>query len=251
MADVLTNNVSGDLHNVNYRVVANAAASKTQGTAVYSGQVKVKETYGLADVAKRMVAEGCAVRESTIRLVLNDFADLVADLVAEGRAVNISGLVRFAPAVRGVFASEDAPWDPAQHQVVVNATVGSRLRVAAAECPVFRLDSVTMPVLEGLYDLAAMQANTITGSSPFMLTGKHLTWDQEQEDEGVFVSLEGIKTRCTPIGTQREDRVVVRYPDPFDSSGLALEVFFQSRMGGDSLRMVKLNQEVTTVVQGA
>ena len=92
--NMLTENQEGDLHNINYRVVENSAASYSKGSTVYSGQVLVKETYGLTDVARRMVAEGCAVKESTIRLVLSEFAGMVAELVSEGRAVNISGLVR-------------------------------------------------------------------------------------------------------------------------------------------------------------
>lgn len=107
--NMLTENQEGDLHNINYRVVENSAASYSKGSTVYSGQVLVKETYGLSDVARRMVAEGCAVKESTIRLVLSEFAGMVAELVAEGRAVNISGLVRFAPAVRGTPPRRGTP----------------------------------------------------------------------------------------------------------------------------------------------
>ncbi len=250
MSNMLTENQEGDLRNVNYRVVENAAASRSKGQAVYSGQVQVKETYGLADVARRMVAEGCAVKESTVRLVLSDFAEMVAELVSEGRAVNISGLVRFAPSVRGVFENAEAPWDPAQHKVVVNATVGARLRTAAAESPVCRVGEVIMPKLEEVIDLVSLQPNVISSESPFVVMGEHLTWDPEKEDEGFFLNLMGVETHCSAIsdGTNPK-RAIVSATQVFLSSGQKLELFFRTRLDGVNMRMVKFPHELTTLAE--
>lgn len=250
--NMLTENQEGDLHNINYRVVENSAASYSKGSTVYSGQVLVKETYGLSDVARRMVAEGCAVKESTIRLVLSEFAGMVAELVAEGRAVNISGLVRFAPAVRGTFADAAAPWDPAQHRLVVNATVGSRLREAASASAVRRLDELALPKLTELYDVATLQRDVLSSEGNFLVLGERLTWDPEREDEGFFISLLGAESRCTAVsdGTT-PNRAILHCTQPFDSSGLEVELFFRTRMGGETLRVVKYPNPLTTLAEGS
>ncbi|MEG2725067.1 MAG: DNA-binding domain-containing protein, partial [Kiritimatiellia bacterium] len=107
--------------------------------------VELKETYNITDIAKRMASEGCVMKESAIRLVLTEFADLVGTLVAEGRAVNIGGLVRFVPTIRGTFESPTAPWDASKNHVLVNAMAGNKLRQAAKESSAVRTTALPPP----------------------------------------------------------------------------------------------------------
>lgn len=234
MDDIVINS-EGDLKSVAYRLVRNEMASQKSGTDTYVGQVEVKETYGLQDVAEQMVKEGCAVKKSTIRLVLSEFAEMVAGLVSAGRAVNIGGLVRFAPAVRGTFASEDAAWDPAKNKVVVNATVGSRLRSAAASSSVRRLSLVDLPTLDVVIDLTSKEHGKITSLGSFLLQGTKLSWDAEAEDEGFFVIHSGSETACEAILADEDPtRVVLQNQVEFLSEE-AIGLVFRTRMGGETL----------------
>ena len=38
---------------------------------------------------------------------------------------------------------------------------------------------------------------------------------------------------------------------PFDSSGLEVELFFRTRMGGETLRVVKYPNPLTTLAEGS
>lgn len=117
-----TTTCTSDADRVLYKLIRHTAASARAGKDTYIAQVLIKETYGLMDIAKRMENEGCLLKANTVALVLHEFAELVTKLVAEGRAVNIKGLMRLAPSIRGTF-TDDAVWNPEKNTLVVNASI--------------------------------------------------------------------------------------------------------------------------------
>lgn len=246
MADIMIE-TNTNLDSINYRVVKNAALSKAAGRAIYTGIVDVKETYNTLDVARRMTTEGCLAKASTIRMVLSDFAELLGKLTAEGRAVNINGLVRFTPSIRGTFASADAPWNPAENALVVNATVGQRMRVAAADSTVNRTDrAVTLPTLERIIDLATTRSGVISSEGAFFVMGTKLTWDDSQADEGFFLRYGLQESKCIAIESVQDPTcAALRTNTVFEESGETLELAFRTRIGG-ALHQVVWAQPLVT-----
>ncbi len=250
MADMMNNNTAPSLEQVHYHVALNPAATKAAGHPVYTGVVDIKETYNTADVAERMVSEGCAVKAATIRLVLSEFAELVGKLAGEGRAINIGGLVRFAPAVRGVFETEDAPWDAAKHTLVVNASAGSRIRSAAALSAVQRVNGVVFPTLTRLVDLATFKDDTITSRGDIFVFGTKLTWDDTQKDEGFFVNYLGVESRCQMLESVQDPTcAALRTTQPYATDGDLVELFFRTRMGGTTLRQFKYPRRIDSATE--
>lgn len=236
------------IESVNYHVVENAAASKAAGKPVYTGVVKVKETYNTSDVAKRMVSEGCPVKGTTVLLVLNEFADMLAKLTAEGRAVNINGVVRFAPAIRGTFASVDAPWSAASNTLVVNACAGARLRNAAAMSSVVRTDRLAaLPMLERVVDLKTVRDGVISSEGSFFVMGTGLTWNADAEDEGFFLDVGSGEARCEGLESVQDPTCAALRTDLlFENSGEALLLVFRTRQGGNTLRQVNFTKALVT-----
>ncbi len=236
------------IQTVNYRVITNAAASKLAQKEVYTGRVDIKETYDLDAVAMRMVEGGCTSKVMTIKTVLTDFADLVGRLVAEGRAVNISGLVRFAPAVRGTFESLDAAWNSTENRVVVNASAGAAMRMAAANSSVTRSETLHLPKLVQLIDMVKETINTVTSEGSFVVVGERLEWDLDAADEGWFLRFNGEEKRCevieqSPMG----ESVILKTDFAFTQAGDPLELFLRTRVNG-VLHSVKMEQAITTAM---
>ena len=231
MAEIMIQADEG-VESVNYRVIENPVASKMAGKPVYTGVVDVKETYNTAAVARRMVEAGCAVKASTIQLVLGDFAELIGKLAAEGRAININGLVRFAPAVRGTFATMEAPWDATKNALVVNASVGTRLRSAAAKSSANRTTRVLLPTLTRVVDLATVSENKITSSGGFFVLGTRLTWDDTQADEGFFLFANGDKMKCRMVESVQDPTCAALITDMTFDPGTPLRLSFRTRIDG-------------------
>ena len=247
MADVMIETTPA-IESVNYHVVENPVASKSAGKPVYTGVVEVKETYNTSDVAKRMVAEGCPVKGSTVLLVLNEFAEMLAKLTAEGRAVNINGLVRFAPAIRGTFASLDAPWSAASNSLVVNAFAGARLRNAAVTSSVARTDrALPLPKLERVVDMTTVRDGVISSEGAFFVMGSGLTWNQDAEDEGFFLNAGTGEMRCLGVESVQDPTCAALRTDlVFENSGEPLTLVFRTRQGGTTLRQVDFTKELVT-----
>lgn len=141
--EILVINDEQSVGTVRYKVLRNGALSARAGRDVYTAAVIKKETYGTEQLAERMVREGCPLKESSIRLVITELANLIGQLAAEGRAINIGGVARFMPTISGTFDSPNAPWDPKKHTVMVRACSGIKMRAAAAQSPVTRLNNAT------------------------------------------------------------------------------------------------------------
>lgn len=242
----MMNETESNLGNIPYYLKENGAASKAKGTPVYTAVVPAKETYAIADVAERMAAEGCAVRPATITLVLSEFAELVAKLMAEGRAVNIGGVVRFAPAIRGTFASEKEAFDPARHHVVVNATVGNRLRAAAAESEVRRIHQVILPTVDELYNMVDATPGTVCSRGQFMVKGTRMTWDDSKADEGFILNLFGVETKCRVVMPDATGKRLVLQTSQAMEVGDTPELWFYTRIDG-GLFQVKYKGPLTCV----
>lgn len=247
---ISTNNDVQDFGSIQYKVIRNGGASKNAGKDVYTAQVVTKETYGTVQLADRMVAEGCLAKASTISLVLTDFANLVGKLVAEGRAVNIGGVVRFSPGIRGTFETADSAWDTAKNSIVVNAAAGNRMRTAAALSGVTRVDALELPILLHVMDVATGNGDTITSEGHFMVSGKRLTWDATADDEGWFINYQGIESKCTMVGeVQDPEGASLMATQAFDDAGDPIELFFRTRMGGEILHQIPYGNPLVTAVK--
>ncbi len=125
---------------IEYCLDRQEVVSLNKGRPVYSARVVEKEVYYLDDTIERMLASGCVVSESVVRLVLKEYFKMVETLVKQGRAVSIPGMVRFAPAIRGTFDSPEEDFDPKKHKIVVNATISKNLHKVAADSPTRRIE---------------------------------------------------------------------------------------------------------------
>lgn len=250
MSDISTDNSIQNFGSVQYKVVRNGAASKIAGRDIYTAMVITKETYGTKELAARMVSEGCAVKASTIRLVLSEFAELIGKLVAEGRSVNIGGVVRFFPGIRGTFDSIDSAWNATKNTIVVNAATGARMRTAAATSGVTRLDGTELPVLLQVIDVASSKTDTVTSQGAFFVSGERLTWDPDAEDEGWFMTYEGMEMKCIAAeGEQDPTCAALTTAQEFSAAGEELKLVFRTRLGGAVLHQVEYAQPIHTALQ--
>lgn len=139
MLEISTNNENPEFGSIQYKVVRNGAASKRLGREVFSASVLKKEVYGTNELAERLAKENNMLKKSTIKALISDLANLVSQLVSEGRSVNIGGTVRFMPVIRGNFDSADELFNPQKHRIDVKACAGIEMRKAARRSPTTRI----------------------------------------------------------------------------------------------------------------
>lgn len=233
---------------IQYKVIRNGAASKLKGRDVYSALVIPRETYGTQQLSERMADEGCTVKASAIRQVLDELVILITKLVSEGRAVNIGGLIRFMPSIRGNFESPDEPLDPKKHEILINACSGKRMRARAAMSPTSRLDGPPIPVMMQVLDKANGRTNRVSSNGDFFVTGRHLTWDVSAADEGWFIVCDGQETKCLPVAKKQEAAcAALNTGVAFSASDKEVGLIFRTRLGGKTLHRVEYDSQILTL----
>lgn len=240
-----------DVHSfgsIQYKIIRNGAASKNKGRDVYSALVIPRETYGTLQIADRMANEGCTVKASSIRMVLDELVTLITQLVSEGRAVNIGGLIRFMPSIRGNFDSPDEPLDPKKHEILINACSGKRMRARAAKSPTSRLDGPPIPVVMQVVNKSNAKSNRVSSNGDFLVVGKHLTWNESAADEGWFIVCDGRETKCVPTVKEQEPTCAVMNTGvTFAASGMEVSLVFRTRLGGKTLHRVEYDTQILTL----
>lgn len=139
LASTHANGTPLPLHCIPYLLYPHPIATRKAGTPTYAARVLTKETCGLKTIATRMAKEGCPLTPATIELVIRQFADTAADLLAEGKTINIPGFLNLKTTIRGTFPAPNTPFTPKRNAILVTATPGTNLRRAAANTPPLHL----------------------------------------------------------------------------------------------------------------
>ncbi|MDR2887573.1 MAG: hypothetical protein LBV26_06200 [Bacteroidales bacterium] len=87
-------------------------------------------SYGLEEVAQRILARHPGMGLSQINAVIEEFVEEVCIITADGGAVN-TPLFNAYPGIAGVFAGAADSYDPERHSVRTNLQPGVRMRDAA------------------------------------------------------------------------------------------------------------------------
>lgn len=224
---------------IRYKLIRNGHLSQKGKRNVYVASVLNKETYGTDELAEQIVSRGCPLNKSAIKLAIDDLANLISELVAEGRSINIGGVVRFMPVIHGTFNSPNEPFNPQKHKVHVKACVGTKMRGAKNERMPQRLGPTKVPVLKTLLNVGTNSNKAISSGNKFFVFGENLTWNASANDEGWFIIYNGQETKCESINPV-EDRfaAVLRTNATFDASGEPLLLIFRTRLGGKVLQQI-------------
>lgn len=246
--DILIDEDVRSFGSIQYKIIRNGAASKHKGRDVYSALVIPRETYGILQLSERMANEGCTVKASVIRQVLDEFVTLVTQLVSEGRAVNLGGLIRFMPSIRGNFDSPNEIWDPKKHDILINACCGKRMRALASMRPATRLDGPPIPLLKQVVDIAKGKSNRVSSNGSFFVSGENLTWNKAAADEGWFLVYNGQETKCVPVAKEQDPAcAALNTGVEFAASGESVGLVFRTRLGGKTLHRVEFEGEIVTL----
>lgn len=232
---------------IRYKLIRNGDISRKKKRDVYVAAVLNKETYGTNELADQMVSHGCPLNKSAIKLVIDDLANLISDLVAEGHSINIGGVVRFMPVIHGTFNSLNDPFNPKKHKVHVKACVGTKMRRANNERSPKRLGPSKVPVLHSIRDSVTKQADTISSRSDFFVLGEYLTWDTSAADEGWFINYNGLETKCKPVNAEQSGAITVLQTDAtFAENGAPILLIFRTRLGGKVLQQIPYDKPLVT-----
>lgn len=179
-------------------------------------QVTSTRTVGVDEVADRIAGSGSTLTRVDAVSVLESLETVIESFLTEGAAVTLP-FANFRVGIQGVFASDDAPFDPAQHVVLPRVQPGASLRRAfRAGVPVERV-APTRPAPAVLHYVDHNTGETdgpLTPGGMGELSGSRLAFDAAVTEEGVFFVAEadGAATRVEVVGQNTPRRLLVLVP---------------------------------------
>ncbi len=214
---------------IRYRVVRNAALSKARGIDTYTAQVDTSAPYNLDMVATEMAKGRFPFAKEDVLHVLTTFAEYARDILATGGSINVGGVVTLRPTLRGTFMNAEEGYNKAFHRLAVTASVGKVLRDATANSLVLKVGDNLFPTMTTLMNSTDGLEDTLYSQGGGILLGKNLGFDAAADDEGLFVELNGMETKCD-IESANAERIYFRVKNTFaeEEEGLLI---FKTRSG--------------------
>ena len=185
---------------INYALFENNLTSDPDD---YAAHVEITASADMQTIANRMIEQGSTVTSADILAVLEDTIKACEALLLEGYNVNLGGLVRLHPTIKGKFDGPDDKFDKSRHRVDVGASPGTRVRDKVRNDAKVRKDEAIKPTP----DLITFH-DTVNGTSNHdvkpggigAIIGHRLKYDEAQADEGIFfVSAAGADTKVVIV----------------------------------------------------
>jgi len=216
----------------------------------FAAHVEITATANMETIAKHMLDQGSTVTSADILAVLEDAIKACEALLLEGYSVNLGGLVRLQPSIKGIFHGANDKFDPSRHRVDVGATPGTRVRnKVRAEAKVKKDETILpLPDLITFQDVISNTTNTTaTPNGIGTIIGHRLKFDPTQPDEGIFFKVAGMPPEIKVTYVQRNMPAELIFINPATLvPGTQYYIFVRARVqGGTELRAGRLNITIT------
>jgi hypothetical protein len=153
----------------------------------FRAQVVNVTSYTQSDIADRIMKIGAGLTRSDIAAVLEAEKQVIADIIAEGGAVNTE-LFNAFPSIQGVFHSPEDAVDGNHQRVRINLHPGTALRDAAAQVKTKKLAAVASgTIITSVTDVKTGSVNgSLTPGRNIKIAGTKLKIEGTDAAVGLF-----------------------------------------------------------------
>ena len=212
----------------------------------YMAIVQDQESHEIEDIIDIMISRGSTVTKAEALSVIEEYEAAIEQVLADGESVNTS-IMRVTGSIPGVFNELTDRFDEARHYVRLNMNPGPRVKRAAGNIEVEKIEADRPePALKLFEDIASNTTNeTLTPGGVAKITGSLLKVDPEAADQGLFfIASDGTATRSDTYIRNKPANLIAMVPDNLPSGEYSVEV--RALMHNtDNVRAGRLN---TTVV---
>lgn len=199
----LLHSMNGESPKIEYKVLK--VPTRVEEEAPYAGRV-VHHPMSLKQLSATMVREGSKYSEPEIHSILTHFFETIRNCLREGKTVNVGGLLRLSPSIRGRFESEDDVFDTKRHKLRVKSVLGYdflHLFDDFTEVELKKIEGELLPKISYV---------TVTKMIPsgwnFFVRGNHFVTPTEEGDSYWFLEIGSEKKRLQ-LTSSNSNRAVI------------------------------------------
>lgn len=171
------------MNNITFKLekVSSALTSKR----LYRASVQANGIVGHDELAERL-AERTKQDANLWKYFLSTLADEIDGQLLDGNRIKLGRLL-MGFSIRGTFANEDDPFDPAKHRLVTTLRLLDPLKSAIADAVPENVTSGLSCSIASTMDAVTKGVSEVTGSNRLMLQGRKLGISPDNPDEGVWL----------------------------------------------------------------
>jgi hypothetical protein len=208
---------------LNYTLVDNLLTAALND---YMAQPVNVLSYGMPDIARRILAKNPGLGLSQINAVLEEFAGETCRIIEEGGGIN-TPLFNAQPSMPGVYHSATDSYDPKRHRIKTNLTPGTRMRKATAAIKTQKVQVADpAPFILEVYDILSESANELlTPSSVIQVRGGRLKLAAANPANGIFlIDEQGQALKLVNMVENKPARLIAMLPTDLPAGNYTLEV---------------------------
>lgn len=207
-------------------------------------------TYGLEEIAQRILARHPGMGLSQINAVIEEFIEEVCIITRDGGAVN-TPLFNTQPSIAGVFSGASDSYDPGRHRTKTNLSPGVRMRNAAEAMKTQKEQAADpQPFILEVSDVVSGTVNSqLTRGGIMQLKGGRLKFVAENPANGIFLVGENTTVKCEFVAENKPSRLIalVPYAAPGNYHVEVRTTFNMSGREGKTLKTGRFERELAVV----
>jgi hypothetical protein len=207
---------------------------------LFSAQIKTTGHLNIDQIVDDMVAQGTTVNKPDIISVLYLFHQTISKFLSMGYSI-VTPVANFKPGIKGSFTGPEDRFDSSRHYLKVNVTAGKLVTDALSKVSVEKIEGSNQnPNITSLTDNKSKQKNEVlTPNGPAIIKGHRLDFNQDDEEQGIYL-INGTKTtKVTEVVKQQPGEVIFMLPEKLPAGDYELELRKKSN-GSKQLRSIRI-----------
>ncbi|BDD11425.1 hypothetical protein FUAX_38570 (plasmid) [Fulvitalea axinellae] len=188
-------------------------------------QVDIAKSHDLDSVVSEMVKRGSTTTRTDILAVLNEYHEVVKDLISQGEGVRLP-LVNVSYSISGVFEGEDDTFDPERHTLKLRMQPPNEVKEVLQKISMIKTESQSTDARIKTVENGntGVSDDTINSSGIITVKGNRLKVDAENPECGLYLlSEDGHEFTVLRYLENRPQRLMALLPE-LPAGKYALEV---------------------------
>ena len=175
-------------------------------------------------VVEKMTRRGLTSTDTEVRSTITELGYVINEELSMGRAV-VTPFAKFYPSISGIFNGKDDSFDSKRHSIKAKCSKGKEIKIDGSKLQLVKVKhAMATPVVESFLNYTTQENDVITPGGTVEVTGELLKVDVSDNEQGVFLRLNGTTTKISMIIHNLPSKLVFNIPANLPQGEYQLEI---------------------------
>ena len=175
-------------------------------------------------VVEKMTRRGLTSTDTEVRSTITELGYVINEELSMGRAV-VTPFAKFYPSISGIFNGKDDSFYSKRHSIKAKCSKGKEIKIDGSKLQLVKVKhAMATPVVESFLNYTTQENDVITPGGTVEVTGELLKVDVSDNEQGVFLRLNGTTTKISMIIHNLPSKLVFNIPANLPQGEYQLEI---------------------------